>query len=445
MFNPAAKAAHRMDAQRQRQQQMSGDKERSDKAKREQDVKRQQEMVQHHHRHKAKQRNKKREQRQQQIEEAQRAQEEAAARHQARKNHDHHHGASWWKLEEHKAHMKDKHADHHQDKVVLTRPPKDEHEAFILHHGHLSGGNDIFTGKMTIEEAKDKCIHLPNCHGFTFAGQPTEDPVEVYFKSTWDFHEGTPWTSYFSVFEYHDGKKVPVATIQMEKPRNEAFVPFADRIREASLDAKAPLGEVAPLVEEETKKETKEEIQEEKPTENKSDLAMLPLKVVPIVILIVLTLAYFNPGLAARFISKEIQSTCIPLSSAGGDYAAADFLNSVPAQSTSMPVSPAKGDGKQIPTHTMKGKTMEEKLTERKRRTEGEAKGVQCFSMADEDDAPADEFCLHSEPSGPKFFSIADDAADDFKCEGRSGVTLRSSTSKMNKESSLTSGESFYI
>jgi len=62
-------------------------------------------------------------------------------------------------------------------------------------HGYIGANDNLLVEKMTIEAAKLKCSELEGCLGFTFEGQPTESPVEIYFKSKWDCF-GDGWTSY---------------------------------------------------------------------------------------------------------------------------------------------------------------------------------------------------------------------------------------------------------
>jgi len=74
---------------------------------------------------------------------------------------------------------------------------QEDEKAFSIHKGFLSVGGDILVEKMTIQEAKAKCSILrPRCQGFTWKGGADESgPVEIRFKSTWNFHSNAKWTS----------------------------------------------------------------------------------------------------------------------------------------------------------------------------------------------------------------------------------------------------------
>jgi len=73
--------------------------------------------------------------------------------------------------------------------------------AFTANSGSLAEGGDILEKTMTLEEAKAMCATLPQCRGFHYQGDAdATGPVNVVFKSKWDFTEKAGWTSY-SVME----------------------------------------------------------------------------------------------------------------------------------------------------------------------------------------------------------------------------------------------------
>jgi hypothetical protein len=62
-------------------------------------------------------------------------------------------------------------------------------------HGYLKAGNNIDSGTMTLEVAKQKAMELPNCAGFTFKGEDTGS-LKVWFSSKWEFAPQAGWTAY---------------------------------------------------------------------------------------------------------------------------------------------------------------------------------------------------------------------------------------------------------
>jgi len=66
----------------------------------------------------------------------------------------------------------------------------------VRHSGYISGGGDIHTEEMTLEDAKKKAAELPACCGFCFQGDESAGPVSVYFKDKFDNTESSEWTSY---------------------------------------------------------------------------------------------------------------------------------------------------------------------------------------------------------------------------------------------------------
>lgn len=64
--------------------------------------------------------------------------------------------------------------------------------------GYISSGGDLLRGKMTIADAKRRCLELEGCKGFCHRGAPTEeDVVEIVFKGKWNNAIGkNKWASY---------------------------------------------------------------------------------------------------------------------------------------------------------------------------------------------------------------------------------------------------------
>lgn len=74
-------------------------------------------------------------------------------------------------------------------------------DGFIRRDGFIGVGEDLLVETMTVDEAKRKASAMPRCQGFTFTGGPTNDPVEIFFKSESDNTVGKfcKWTSYQKV------------------------------------------------------------------------------------------------------------------------------------------------------------------------------------------------------------------------------------------------------
>lgn len=64
--------------------------------------------------------------------------------------------------------------------------------------GQEGPGATIHEATLDMEGAKTWCGENPQCAGFTHAGGPTEEPVEMFFKAHWSLSVETeePWTSY---------------------------------------------------------------------------------------------------------------------------------------------------------------------------------------------------------------------------------------------------------
>ena len=76
-----------------------------------------------------------------------------------------------------------------QDGSLLTR-----------YEGYITGGGDIGPSKRcTVEEAKQFCLTLPDCKGFTYRVEPGSQRVRVFFKNKWDLAgvgKNKGWESY---------------------------------------------------------------------------------------------------------------------------------------------------------------------------------------------------------------------------------------------------------
>eukprot|EP01059_Diplonema_ambulator_P004423 TRINITY_DN14121_c0_g1_i1.p1 TRINITY_DN14121_c0_g1~~TRINITY_DN14121_c0_g1_i1.p1 ORF type:complete len:1912 (+),score=565.61 TRINITY_DN14121_c0_g1_i1:33-5768(+) len=74
-----------------------------------------------------------------------------------------------------------------QDGDILTR-----------HNGYIGGGGDIgVSQRITLEEAKKRCMEMPECKGFTFKEEPGSMTVRVFFKSKWNLNgQNKGWVSY---------------------------------------------------------------------------------------------------------------------------------------------------------------------------------------------------------------------------------------------------------
>lgn len=77
--------------------------------------------------------------------------------------------------------------------------------------GYLAGGDDIWSGDVTLEQAFSNCTSIPSCMGFTYNGPLTPSPgqtVHAYLKSAINFVESPGWQTYVSsrVSETSSGK-----------------------------------------------------------------------------------------------------------------------------------------------------------------------------------------------------------------------------------------------
>ncbi|CAK0832924.1 unnamed protein product, partial [Prorocentrum cordatum] len=86
-------------------------------------------------------------------------------------------------------------------KLILDKMTE---KAFRQLEGFIPGGDDVLIQEMTVSEAKARVADLPGCLGFTFRGQPTGDPVKIFFKRK-AFVKGVDWTSF--IFDRHDGRQ----------------------------------------------------------------------------------------------------------------------------------------------------------------------------------------------------------------------------------------------
>jgi len=112
------------------------------------------------------------------------------------------------------------------EKTELTRDITFLHGRFQRHEGQLMAGEDLLVETMTIREAESRCNSLPGCRGFTFQGEPTEEPVKIHFKDMWDV-QGSGWTSY----QYEDGE---TALSELLRSRYEAQ--FRDSVSSCRME-----------------------------------------------------------------------------------------------------------------------------------------------------------------------------------------------------------------
>lgn len=71
---------------------------------------------------------------------------------------------------------------------------------FFRHAGYLDTSGHLLTEAMTVDQAKGKCMELPHCAGFSYAGRPTnmgDTSVEVDFSANQVVRgRDSGWTSY---------------------------------------------------------------------------------------------------------------------------------------------------------------------------------------------------------------------------------------------------------
>lgn len=69
---------------------------------------------------------------------------------------------------------------------------------FTVHDGYLVGTESLLAATMTVAEAKDRCMQLEGCVGFTVRGEDAGEPMNVFFKNRWQVSSegGEGWTSY---------------------------------------------------------------------------------------------------------------------------------------------------------------------------------------------------------------------------------------------------------
>merc|ERR1712107_752551 len=84
---------------------------------------------------------------------------------------------------------------HEEDVEEEEEEEEEEEQGFTQHNGYISQGDDIAVRTMTVEDAKDVASEMPSCRGFTFHGDLTDKPVQIYFKGKWDV-SGSGWTSF---------------------------------------------------------------------------------------------------------------------------------------------------------------------------------------------------------------------------------------------------------
>lgn len=286
-----SKAAYLNEVSMKNKKQSQASQERAKRMQREEDLRKQRELLQHHEMHKRKEQESRRQKLQQK---AQQKREE--------------YWQNWSKetwlaqvKEQELVQIEDTHEEQqeqqqHQDEQQQQEQPQEQDSAdFVMHHGHLAGGNDIAEEEMTVDDARHRCASLPGCRGFTFEGSPGPEPVTIYFKSEWDFHEGSPWTSYQFQPALENSSPVPLEQPAAEQPAAEQ--PAAEQ----------------PAV---------EQTLEEPEVRGKSNSVMVYILGLMIV-LVLLVLVGKRPNLLQRTLARELRSAFIPLPGAGGGNAAA--------------------------------------------------------------------------------------------------------------------------
>merc|ERR1712226_249574 len=69
-------------------------------------------------------------------------------------------------------------------------------DAYTKFEGRIPHGDDLVIDTMTVEEAKQQAVLIPDCEGFTFQGKDMGGPVEIVFKKKWGIKSKKGWTSY---------------------------------------------------------------------------------------------------------------------------------------------------------------------------------------------------------------------------------------------------------
>lgn len=110
---------------------------------------------------------------------------------------------------------------------------------FTRIEGSVAGGEDVGDPEvMTIKEAKVRCALLPGCKGFAFQGEPSEAPLTIHFKSSFEV-SGIGWTG----FEYEDGEAALLDMLRQQ--HEEKFQPAAES-RAGSFAGEVSLAEELP-------------------------------------------------------------------------------------------------------------------------------------------------------------------------------------------------------
>lgn len=90
-------------------------------------------------------------------------------------------------------------------------------EGLTRHDGSLAVGGDLLVATMTVAAARERCVLLAGCKGFTFesSGEGMEQSQKkIFFKDRWAFNHHRPaWVSYKSNWMF------PVLTVQSDDLR----------------------------------------------------------------------------------------------------------------------------------------------------------------------------------------------------------------------------------
>jgi len=84
---------------------------------------------------------------------------------------------------------------------------------FAQVEGQLLAGEVLHVEAMTLAEAKDRCVKLSGCKGFTFQGDAADGPVEVIFKNAWgECRAASDWTT----FHFHEGEELLTSMLRKD-------------------------------------------------------------------------------------------------------------------------------------------------------------------------------------------------------------------------------------
>lgn len=83
---------------------------------------------------------------------------------------------------------------------------------FEEYEGRLLAGSTIMEETMTLEEAKEACITMPGCAGFSFQGEASTGVVRVSFRDSWGELSKCQWTT----FRYMGGEEAVEELLRSE-------------------------------------------------------------------------------------------------------------------------------------------------------------------------------------------------------------------------------------